>query len=306
MMRLPRALKTYPKLSAAVIAVGVLAASCQTTSQTPTSNERLVGYAACCRSPEKFPAWMQKLAQPIMPVAGPIVGRIVWRKGYLMLYNDARAEIRRNLKPLDILIVRSEARWSSSFIPGYFNHAIIYLGNKSQLKSLGMWNDPAIRPYRKALEQGEHFVEADTYGIHLSDEGHAMDADEAIVLRHVYSPAKARNILRGLFHEVGGKYDYKFDLSSKDDAFCTELVYRYMPELRAPTHKAYSYDLVLPDDYVALAAKRSSALRAVVFVESRRTGWNAASMKKAIGGVVKYWRETPRHNASMNIARISR
>jgi hypothetical protein len=101
----------------------------------------------------------------------------------------------------DVMVVRKEHALTNYFLPGYWPHAAMYLGDGVVLESMkdGVWRRPIDSPFA-----------SDAIAVLRP----ALDAsliDEAIA--------------RGLTHE-GKPYDFDFDFTRSDRMVCTEVVYR--------------------------------------------------------------------------------
>ena len=70
------------------------------------------GIQLCCANAERLPHWLVDLAEPLAPGIGTAIGHVHWRKGYMLAREEAHQAIRRELKPLDILLVSSKNRLS--------------------------------------------------------------------------------------------------------------------------------------------------------------------------------------------------
>lgn len=109
-----------------------------------------------------------------------------------------------HLEPGDIIITRHRDALSNLFLPGFWPHAALYVG-----------------------DQGEgDVVEARKDGVKLRALGETLSVDAFLVLRSK-SPAETRRRAaeRALSH-VGKLYDFAFDFSQADRLACTAVVYR--------------------------------------------------------------------------------
>ncbi|MGI9627379.1 MAG: YiiX/YebB-like N1pC/P60 family cysteine hydrolase [Longimicrobiales bacterium] len=142
-------------------------------------------------------------------------------------------ELRRVLRPGDILIERRNWYISNSLLPGFWPHAALYLGSPQQLAELGVTDDPRAAPHMEALggrnELGDPFAVIEAIGegvIFTSLEQSAGEADALAVLRPNLDRAELRDaIARALSHRGKG-YDFDFDFTTPDRLVCTELIFR--------------------------------------------------------------------------------
>jgi len=168
---------------------------------------------------------MQKLCSSLM------ADRYV-RHGHQPLLPEAiRAHLAGVLLPGDVLVVRKEYALTNYFLPGYWPHAALYLGDPEALRRLGLHEHEHVRPRWARLlertgEQPRRVLEAMKDGVRIRPVDSPFGCDSIVVLRPRLSPELVGEALaRGLFHE-GKPYDFDFDFSRSDRLVCTEVVYR--------------------------------------------------------------------------------
>lgn len=168
---------------------------------------------------------LQKLGSSMM-------SRITLRPGHSPhLPPLARDEIRRLLQPGDVLITRKEHAMTNYFLPGYWPHAALYLGDAPALIGLGIGDHENVRPrWSRLLAQSGgdsgRVLEAMKDGVLLRSLESPLRADSLVVLRPLLPATDvAQALARGLFHE-GKPYDFDFDFTRSDRLVCTEVVYR--------------------------------------------------------------------------------
>ena len=142
------------------------------------------------------------------------------------------------LRPGDVLLVRQDWFLSNAFLPGFWPHALIYLGPRQGWGALRLpdgtrlEDDPAARRVLARMKKDDRVIEAVSDGVVLSSFAHAVQKDYAVALRpELHEPEVAEALRRALlFH--GRPYDFEFDFATDDRVVCTELVYRaYDPAL---------------------------------------------------------------------------
>ena len=137
--------------------------------------------------------------------------------------------LRSALTPGDILVVRKEYALTNYFLPGYWPHAALYLGDRQQLEALG--NPPeALRPAWDQLlasdETGPRVLEALKDGVQVRGLESPFKSDSIVVLRPRLQVAElVEGLARGLAHQ-GKAYDFDFNLKRSNCLVCTEVVYR--------------------------------------------------------------------------------
>ncbi|MCF7674200.1 MAG: 1-acyl-sn-glycerol-3-phosphate acyltransferase [Akkermansiaceae bacterium] len=143
-------------------------------------------------------------------------------------------EIRRRVKPGDILLERQDWYLSRAFMPGYWAHAALYLGTPEEVEALGLANHEWVAPHWAEFKRGgpdgqlHAIIEAVPEGVRFTTLEHCLGvADSVAVLR----PARitredVKEVVARAFHHLGKEYDFEFDFFSADKLVCTELVCR--------------------------------------------------------------------------------
>lgn len=147
------------------------------------------------------------------------------------LPGDVGCELRKVLKPGDVLVVRKEYALTNYFLPGYWPHAALYLGTRSQFANLEIENEPAVLRRQQRLDELSHgdaglVLEAMKDGVQLRTLESPFGSDSVIVLRpNLATHEIALGIARVFAHEAK-PYDFDFDFRRSDRLVCTEVVYR--------------------------------------------------------------------------------
>lgn len=148
------------------------------------------------------------------------------------------AEIRRLVRPGDILLERQDWYLSRAFMPGYWAHAALYIGTPQDVEALGLANHEWVAPHWEEFKRGgadgqlHAIIEAVPEGVRFTTLEHCLGvADSAAVLRPVLTTQAERSdaVVRA-FHHLGKEYDFEFDFFSADKLVCTELVARAYAE----------------------------------------------------------------------------
>ena len=168
----------------------------------------------------------------IQKLAGSLVADKYLRYGHRPgLPSDIAARIRKLLAPGDVLVVRKEYALTNYFLPGYWPHAALYLGDTESLVEMGVREQEHVKPrWARLLEvdstsQG-HVLESMRDGVNLRTLKSPFGSDSIVVLRPSISRQDLGTALaRGLGHE-GKAYDFDFDFRRADRLVCTEVVYR--------------------------------------------------------------------------------
>lgn len=147
------------------------------------------------------------------------------------LPSPVRDEVCRFLQPGDVVITRKEYAVTNYFLPGYWPHAALYLGDAPALTRLGLNEHANVRPRWARIANNDPaepgcVLEAMKDGVLLRTRRSPLQADSLVVLRpRLPAEGVALALARGLFHE-GKPYDFDFDFTRSDRLVCTEVVYR--------------------------------------------------------------------------------
>ncbi|MGE0708339.1 MAG: YiiX/YebB-like N1pC/P60 family cysteine hydrolase [Planctomycetota bacterium] len=148
------------------------------------------------------------------------------------------ALIAGKLEPGDVLLAREDGFLSNAFLPGFWPHAILYLGPEERWADLRLpdgtrlQDDPVVQralPRYRALTEDGHaarVIEAVSKGVIFSSFEHAVQKDYAVAFRPDVSEGDRATAIRRALALLGRPYDFDFDFQSDDKIVCTELVYR--------------------------------------------------------------------------------
>ena len=150
-----------------------------------------------------------------------------------LITSKQAGELRKLLQPGDILLERRNWFMSNAFLPGYWPHAAVYLGDPASLRRLGVTDDPRVSRNWSAFTRpdasGHSYavIEAMSEGVVFTSFEHSVgEADAIAVLRPRLSDAQRREMVARAFSHYGKPYDFEFDFFSTDRLVCTEVVYR--------------------------------------------------------------------------------
>jgi hypothetical protein len=179
-------------------------------------------------------AWRDTMGRAmygLQKVAGEMMAERYLRPGHRPRLPAAIAdEFRGLLAPGDVLVMRKEYALTNYFLPGYWPHAAIYLGDPAALERLGLQAfEPARSRWERLLEGGEEprrVLESMRDGVLIRPLTSPFSSDSLVVLRPRLDEAGVATALaRGLSHE-GKPYDFDFDFTRSDRLVCTGVVYR--------------------------------------------------------------------------------
>lgn len=189
------------------------------------------------------------------------------REGHLLADDRAAEQLSAVLEPLDIILISRRHTIGGRVVPGFLTHAALYSGSEAQLRALGMWNDPLIRPHQAEIANGARIIEANAAPVSLVSISEAIDADSVVVLRQRGLSAAARQEgLRTAFSYHGTPFDSRFDAETPERVFCTELADRALPEAGLPHDRIAGRAMILPDRIAQVALEGDAPLDLVVFL----------------------------------------
>lgn len=136
--------------------------------------------------------------------------------------SDTLAQLRPLLRAGDVFITRHDDAMSNLFLPGFWPHAALYIGEQSERDQLGV----ALPPGDDRCLEAFQFLEAKKDGVLFRPLADTLGVDAFMVLRPRLDDAmRAEALSRAISHE-GKLYDFIFDFRRADRLACTEVVYR--------------------------------------------------------------------------------
>lgn len=243
----------------------------------------LLGLAACTTTGRDknevgaYPPWLIRIAEPAAPAIGMAISQVQWRNGYLDTGGGALNHVRPRIRPLDVFLFSNKGRLSGHTGAGLFGHSAVYLGTERELKSMGLWNDPAVVPHHDAIRRGLTIVESgQAHGTTLTPVSRLVETDRLVVLRPQLGNQRKEAAIVRLFSLVGTRFDHNYRLDESERVFCTELIDLGIPELRLPRRPSYGREVILPDDVALEAVSGKGRLRYVAYLRADRERWESA------------------------------
>jgi hypothetical protein len=142
-----------------------------------------------------------------------------------------REELQREMRPGDILLVRKEYALTNYFLPGYWPHSALYLGDAATLQRMGLHEHAYVAPRWQRFLQCDQphcgrVIEAMKDGVQIRRLDSPFKSDSILVIRPRLAPDSIKMALtRAFFHE-GKEYDFSFDFTTSQRMVCTEVIYR--------------------------------------------------------------------------------
>lgn len=202
-------------------------------------------------------------------IFGNTVGMIESRKGKLYHRLTVQNELLKTLQPGDILLEKTPFRLTDQFIPGYWGHAAIWVGNENNLKQLDLWDHPTIKPWHDDIQNGHSVIQALRSGVELDPLSHFMNIDDMVVLRdNTMTTAQLQKVIINAFRQLGKSYDFNFDISTSDRIVCSELVYISYLHINWPTEKALGRYTISPD-HIAVKAQEKELNVVMLYLDGK-------------------------------------
>lgn len=192
-------------------------------------------------------------------VFGNSLGLVAFREGLLKnLPLDEKREIVSQLKPLDIMLEKTPFRLTDQFIPGYYGHVAIWVGDESDLRALDLWDHPTIKKYQKEILAGKRIIEALRPGVQINSLDHFLNIDDLLVLRdnHLTDDQRREFVIRA-FEQIGKEYDFNFDVETDSKIVCSEIVYVVFHDIDWPTKKSLGRYTISPDNVASKAVEEN-------------------------------------------------
>lgn len=214
-------------------------------------------------------------------VFGNAVGLVETRKGKLYKNSDVLAVVSSSLKAGDILLEKTPFRLTDKLIPGYWGHAAVWIGTETELKELGIWDNPLVVRHRDEIREGRLVVEALRSGVEMNTIQHFLNIDSFGILRRPDQSREVRaNTVIQALRQVGKPYDFNFDVESKERVYCSKLVYLSFSGIDWPTKRALGRTTFTPDD-VAVRAANNGPLQLVTFYHDGKRVSDAPNIRMA-------------------------
>ena len=182
-------------------------------------------------------------------VFGNATGLVETRQGKLYQHDDLTTQVSQQLRAGDILLEKTPFRLTDKFIPGHWGHVAMWVGNEDELKALGIWDHPVVRPYQKDIQAGNSVIEALRKGVVLNPIAHFLNIDDLAVLRTTDTDSRiAADAIILALRQLGKAYDFNFDVETTDRIVCSELVYLAYAGIQWPTKKMLGRSTISPDN----------------------------------------------------------
>lgn len=143
---------------------------------------------------------------------------------------EAVTQLHSQLRPGDILLMRSEQKFTTALLPGFWCHSGLYVGSRNDLETIGLKADPAVQKHWARLAAEEEcngcVIEAISPGVIIRSLNKSLQVDHVAVLRPRLDADSIQLAIADAFTHVGKGYDFEFDFNISTRLVCTELIYR--------------------------------------------------------------------------------
>jgi hypothetical protein len=185
---------------------------------------------------------------------GNAVGLVESRRGKLDARPEVIARVGGAVRAGDILLEKTPFRLTDAFIPGHWGHAAVWVGTEAELRDLGIWDHPTVRPHHVEIRAGRGVVEALRSGVEMNTLKQFLNIDDLAVLRQsTLSDAQRAEVVLQALRQVGKAYDFNFDVQSTDRIVCSELIYHSYVHLEWPTERRLGRVTISPDNVAVRA-----------------------------------------------------
>lgn len=141
--------------------------------------------------------------------------------------------LKSNLQEFDIVLQKSLTHLTEKFIPGYFGHVGVYLGN-------------------------DLMIETPRSGVRICSTEEFSNGEIYLIVRPVnLSESQKQKIKSSLNSQMGKKYDFNFDSQSPDRIVCSDLVCLAYDYIDWQSKKRAGHYITSPDDLVRSLLDRS-------------------------------------------------
>jgi len=124
-----------------------------------------------------------------------------------------RDELLRFIQPGDFFITRHNHAVTNLFLPGYWPHAALYVGENNSHEQV-QWTEKYST--FEALKDGVHFRALEQ----------TLNVDAFVVIRPNFSAEDKQMAIERVIQHAGKGYNFDFDFFRSDRLVCTEIIYR--------------------------------------------------------------------------------
>lgn len=141
---------------------------------------------------------------------------------------EIQQKARKILKPGDIIVTRHDFVASNLFLPGYWPHTALFIGEVEDRNNLDVELDESIT---NRWTDEINVLEAKKDGVLFRHISETLFVDEFVILRPELSDESLKIALSRVCRHEGKGYNFDFDFFRSDQLVCTEVIYRAFDNL---------------------------------------------------------------------------
>lgn len=286
------------RLCLAVSAMWFVLVGC-TTIVAPDIEDRLNtavpdGRYTCCDNVEPLPLWLVNTMERDAAGVSRMLRSVALRDGFLLAHPDAHARVLEAAQPLDVMFLSMAHLLSGHTVSGYTHHVSIYLGSEDELRALGVWSHPSIRPLHDAIRAGAVVIEANGEQVRLAGPRYVFNADAVglFTVPHLTQDQRRAGVI-ALAESLGTPFDYHFDLGTPDSVYCVELLAQVFPDLALPERDIYDRRVAIPDELAMAALNGENCLKFRGFVYGMPDRWGVGTSTLLAQSIARAWKTAP-------------
>ncbi len=162
-----------------------------------------------------------------LEASGRVLSECVNKQNKLVT-KDVLDQLRDLLKPGDVFVTRHKYALTNLFLPGFWPHSAMYIGNEIERECLGI----KVPEHLKNKWKGDICTfEALKDGVLMRTLENTLSVDGLVVLRPTLSDKGITMALERVLKHEGKKYNFDFDFFRSDRLVCTELPFRAYDEI---------------------------------------------------------------------------
>lgn len=181
---------------------------------------------------------------------------LLYDPGSYLIKGDETRQVMKTLRPGDIVVRGYKNYLDGYFIPGFFSHVGLYLGDVPNEDNIALLPSAKNQFY---AEGEQIMVHAMAEGVFMEDLLNFCRCDYLLILRSSkITQDNVNTIYNRALMRLGTPYDFQFDFSKYNNMSCTEFVYVCLEDImkeegvrlrdrRAPLKKRPT---LIPDDFI--------------------------------------------------------
>lgn len=142
------------------------------------------------------------------------------------LGRELQEQLLEILQPGDVIVTRHDDALSNLFLPGYWPHAALFIGQPDGMGELEAAQRSGELADGRGRAMGPLFAESKKDGVRVRPAAETLAVDELLVLRSNLAEEEREIAIAKALEHTGKGYDFLFDFRSSERLVCTELIYR--------------------------------------------------------------------------------